>query len=130
MSLVDPLSDALINLKNRDMASKRDCVIRPRFKLLLEVLKIMKENGFINSFEAVEDGREGLVKIDLNGKINDCKAIKPRFAVKKDEFEKFEKRFLPSKDLGLLLVSTPKGLMTHRKAKEELTGGRLIAYIY
>ena len=57
-------------------------------------------------------------------------AIKPRFAVKATEYEKFEKRYLPAKGFGILIVSTVKGLMTHYEAKQQGLGGRLIAYCY
>jgi len=64
------------------------------------------------------------------GRINDCGVIKPRFPVKKNEFEKWEKRYLPSPDVGLLVISTSKGVMTHREAKELGIGGVLLAYVY
>jgi small subunit ribosomal protein S8 len=57
-------------------------------------------------------------------------AIKPRFPVKLENFEKFEKRYLPAKGFGHMLISTSKGLMLHEQAKEQKVGGRLIAYIY
>ena len=59
-----------------------------------------------------------------------CGAIKPNFSVKKDGFEKFEKRYLPAKDFGVLIVSTSQGIMTHVEAKEKKLGGKLIAYVY
>jgi len=130
MSLVDPISDALVNIKNNENAAKTDCAIRPASKLLGKILKVLQENDYISTFERIDDGREGIYRIQLVGRINDVKAIKPRYAVKKDEFEKYEKRYLPSKDVGLLIVSTSKGVTTHQKAKTENVGGRLIAYVY
>jgi len=130
MSRNDPIADALINLKNNENASKKECSIRPASKLLKEILKILQEKGYIGTFEFIDDGREGIFKVELLGKINECRAIKPRYAVKKTDFEKFEKRYLPSYDIGTLIVSTPKGVTTHNKAKEMQTGGRLLAYIY
>ena len=130
MSRNDPIADALINLKNNENASKKECVIRPASKLLKEILRIMQEKGYIGTFEFIDDGREGLLKVQLLGKINECRAIKPRYAVKKNDFESFEKRYLPSYDIGTLIVSTPKGVVTHAKAKEMETGGRLLAYVY
>jgi small subunit ribosomal protein S8 len=70
------------------------------------------------------------VVVYLDGRINKCRAIKPRFAVKHDDFEKFEKSFLISRDIGILIVSTTDGLMTHKLAKQKGLGGRLIAYVY
>ena len=130
MTLTDPIADSLVSIKNSDRASKHEVVLRPATSLLGEILKVIQKQGYIGTFELVEDGREGIYKISLNGHINDCKAIKPRYAVKKNGFEKFEKRYLPAKDIGVLVVTTPAGVITHREAKEKGLGGRLLAYIY
>jgi small subunit ribosomal protein S8 len=50
--------------------------------------------------------------------------------VKRDGFEKYEKRFLPAFNYGILIVTTPNGVMTHEDAKKEGIGGRLLAYVY
>ncbi len=130
MVLMDTVSDALISIKNSDRAAKEACTYRPASRLLGEILKIIKENGYINSYEFVQDGRDGTFRVALAGKINDCKAIKPRYAVKKNEFEKFEKRYLPAKNVGILIVSTPSGVMSHTEAKKNGSGGRLLAFVY
>jgi len=130
MSLVDPISDALIAIKNSDLASKKECSFRPASNLMGEILKVIQKMGYISTFELIDDGREGIFKVELLGKINNLRAIKPRYAVKKNEFEKYEKRFLPARDMGLLIISTPEGVMTHKQAKEKGVGGRLIAFIY
>ncbi len=130
MSLVDPVSDALVNIKNHEMAAKKECTFRPASKLLKEILKVMQKNNYVGKFEFIDDNREGLFKVELKGTINDCRAIKPRYAVKKNEFEKFEKRYLPSRDLGILIVSTPQGVKSHKETKKLGVGGRLLAYIY
>ena len=130
MALVDVVADALVHIKNSDTASKRECFFRPASKLLGEILKQLQKQGYISTFEFIDDGRSGIYRIELVGKINNCKAIKPRYAVGKNEFEKFEKRYLPSKDVGVLLVSTVNGVVTHRKAKKNGVGGRLIAFVY
>jgi len=127
---MDPIANALVNIKNNDVASKKECVFRPSSKLLGEILRVMQSRGYINAFEFVEDGRGGICRVELVGKINECKAIKPRYAVKKDGFEKYEKRYLPARDVGLIVVSTPQGLMTHTEAKSRGLGGKLIAFMY
>ncbi len=126
----DTIADALTNMKNHENAAKRVCTVRPASKLLREVLRIMKDKGYIEGYEPIEDGREGMFRINLAGRINECAAIKPRYAVRKDEFEKYEKRFLPSFDVGTIIVSTSKGVFTHQQAKEKELGGRLLAYVY
>ncbi len=127
---VDPISNALINIKNHEAAAKHGCSIRPASKLLGEILKVMQQNDYISTYEYVDDRREGIYKIALRGKINSCSAVKPRYAVKKSEFEKFEKRYLPARDIGIIIVSTPKGVMSHNEAKKAGIGGRLLAYVY
>lgn len=130
MSLVDPLADALVNLKNSENAAKKECILRPASKLLGKILKVLQENQYIGTFEFIDDGREGMFKVGLVGRINNCGAIKPRYAVKKNEFEKYEKRYLPAKDVGLLIVSTSQEILTHKETKKRAIGGRLMAYIY
>ena len=89
----------------------------------------MKDNKYIGDFKEYL-GRGGYIKINLLGKINKCGSIKPRFSIKKNEIEKYEKRYLPAKDFGIIIISTNKGLTTHHQAKEKGFGGRLISYIY
>jgi small subunit ribosomal protein S8 len=130
MAVNDTLSNALTAIKNAENAAKKECFVRPASKLLGKILELMKKNGYIASFELIEDGRDNTYKISLKGVINECKTIKPRYSTKKDEFEKFEKRFLPAKDIGIIIVTTSKGILTHREAKEKGLGGKLLAYIY
>lgn len=125
----DILADALVTIKNAEKVGKKECVI-PASKLVKAVLKILQAHNYISSFEFVDDGKGGKFRVELKGKIIDCKAIKPRFSVKLEEFEKFEKRFLPAREFGLLIISTPKGIMDHKKARELRIGGKLLAYCY
>ncbi len=130
MARNDPLADALTNIKNHEMVGKLELTIYPASKLLLKVLEIMQRHGYVKEFEFIDDGREGMVRVKLAGKITDCGAIKPRFPVKKDEWTKWEKQFLPARGIGILIVSTPEGLMTQYEAQEKGLGGVLIAYVY
>lgn len=125
-----PLVDALSTIKNADDMGKEECVISPWSKLIEGVLNIMEEKGYIGGFEKIEDGRGGKLVIELTGKINKCGAISPRFPIKRTEIEKMEKRFLPAKDFGFLILTTPKGLMTNKGIKEAGIGGKLLAYFY
>lgn len=128
--LNDPLSNMMSNMLNATISGKSECQIRPISEIMAKILTIMQENHYIGKHEITEDNRGNAATIFLIGKINKCGAIKPRFSVKKNEYEKFEKRFLLAKDFGLLFISTPKGLMTHIEAKEKGFGGKLIAYVY
>jgi small subunit ribosomal protein S8 len=128
--LIDPLSDAMSNMKNHERAGKLECMLKPASKVIAKVLKVMQDKGYIGEFEFVDDGKAGKFKVQLLGKINECNVIRPRFAVKMGDYEKYEKRFLPARDFGILVVSTSKGVMTHPEAKEAGVGGRLMAYVY
>ncbi|MDO8339374.1 MAG: 30S ribosomal protein S8 [Candidatus Burarchaeum sp.] len=126
----DPLADALNTIKTHEIAGKPECTILPASKIVREVLLIFQRKGYIGEMEFVDNGTSGAFEVQLVGKINSCGTIKPRFAVKKTDWNKWEQRYIPSKDFGLLIVSTPKGMMTNSEAKDKNTGGRLIAYVY
>lgn len=128
--LNDPLANAFSKIMNAEMTEKTQVILKPVSKLLSKMLEIIQDKRYIGNFKFINDGKGGFVKLELIGKINKCKVIKPRYAVKQNGFEKFEKRYLPAKDFGLIFVSTPKGVMTHIEAKEKKLGGRLLAYIY
>ncbi len=127
---MDTLSNGLTTIINNEMRNKRECIISPASKLLGRVLRIMQLNGFVGEFEFIDDGRSGKFKVQLLGRINKCGAIRPRFPVKFEEFETWEKKFLPSRDVGIMVVSTSNGVISHREAEEKNIGGRLLAFVY
>jgi small subunit ribosomal protein S8 len=128
--LLDPLADALSTIKNAESIGKPECTIRPASKVIGSVLKVMKDKGYIGDFEFIDDGKSGVFKVQLKGKINKCGVIRPRHAVKNTEFETWEKRFLPAKGFGSIILTTPDGVMTHSEARENGLGGQLLAYVY
>lgn len=128
--LHDPLNDAMSQIKNAEHRGKRECTIRPSSKLIGRILKVMQDNGYISQFEYVDDGKSGQFKVSLTGNINNCGIIKPRYSVKRDELERFESRYLPAQDFGVLILTTTQGVMTNAKAKEMGVGGKLLAYVY
>lgn len=126
----DTLSNALSKIMNAEKAGKNGCEIRPSSSSIVQVLTILKENGYLGEVEERKDNRGKSLAVNLIGSINKCGSIKPRFPVKKGSFEGFEKRYLPAKDFGVIIVSTSKGVMSHSEAKQKGLGGRLIAYCY
>src|SRR3989344_9470779 len=103
MALNDTLGNVLSNINNYEKVGKPEIVVKPASRLILNVLKIINENGYIGSFEVIKDGKSNLVKINLLGNINKCGVIKPRFPYKVEELNKFEKRYLPARDFGFLI---------------------------
>ena len=128
--LNDPLAAALSKTLNAETKNKKEVLIKPVSKMIKTILLIMNENNYIGSFEENKDGKGNFLKVNLLGNINRCGVIKPRFSTTKDEFEKWEKRYLPAKDMGIIIISTPNGIMTHYQAKEKKIGGKLLAYCY
>ena len=128
--LNDPLADAMSAIKNAEQKGKRECIIKPASKLIGGVLKVLKEEGYIREFEFIEDGKAGTFKVTLNGVINDCGVIKPRYPVKYTELEKWESKYLPARDFGILILTTTKGIISQKKAKEDNIGGKLLVYAY
>ena len=128
--LNDTLSNLMSKILNSGKAGKTSCIVSPVSKQMIKILEIMKDNTFIGDYKIVRDARAGYVEINLINAINNCKVIKPRFAFKKSTLEKYEKRFLPAKEFGIIIVSTSKGMMTNKESREKGLGGRLIAYVY
>jgi len=130
MAMNDILAAAMSNIQNAEKIGRKEVFAKPYSKIIKAVFEIMQNHHYIGSFEVVKDGKGDFVKINLIGAINKCGVIKPRFSVTKDNFEKFEKRYLPAKDFGIIILSTSQGIMTLDEAKEKGIGGKLIAYIY
>lgn len=128
--LNDPLANALSMILNAESRSKKSCTITPVSTLIKKVLTIMNTSNYIGKFTETETSRGMVLTVNLLSAINKCGAVKPRHSVKNNDFEKFEKKFLPAKDFGFIVVSTPQGVMTHIEAKQKSLGGTLIAYFY
>jgi small subunit ribosomal protein S8 len=125
----DLVSGLFTTLQNNEMVRNRECIYYAS-KLIGEMLKTLQRHGYIGAIEYIEDGRGGKFRIQLLGRINRAAPIRPRFSVKKDEYEKWEQQYLPSKDIGILMVTTSQGVMSHKEAKTKGLGGKLLGYVY
>ena len=123
----DILADALNGIRNAKKARKENVKIKRVSKLLIEVLKIMKQKGAVKKYKIDTKGK--FVEVSL-GDFLDCRAVKPRFSVKKDQIEKYRVRYLPARNVGTVIISTGKGLMSHDEATEKGMGGSVLAYFY
>ena len=126
----DPLSDAFVRIYNAEQAGHYEVSLSPASKLLDNMLKIMQISGYVGEFERVSNGRGDAFRVELVGAINRCGVIKPRHSVKRSDFDKWESRYLPARDFGLLIMTTNDGVMHHYDAKDKKIGGRLLAYVY
>lgn len=115
---------------NSSKISKNVVTIFPVNNVIKRILEIMHDNQYLGECKVIEDNKGNSMEINLIGAINNCNVIKPHFSVKKDEYEKYEKRFLPSRNMGIMIVSTSEGIMTHAQAKKKNIGGKLLAFCY
>jgi small subunit ribosomal protein S8 len=127
---MDTIANGLTTIMNNERRRKKECIIEPSSKLLGNVLRVIQMNGYIGEFEFIDDGRLGKFRVQLLGRVNKCGAIRPRFAVKVKDFEKWEKNYLPSKDIGAIAISTSQGVMSNKEAKQKRIGGQLLAFVY
>tara|TARA_Y100000310_G_C20209830_1_gene590788 strand:- start:55 stop:444 length:390 start_codon:yes stop_codon:yes gene_type:complete len=128
--LNDPLAATLSKIQNAERVGKKEVVIRPVSKMIKTVLQIMNDHNYVGSFEEIKEDAQRSIKVNLLGNVNKCNVIKPRFSTAHGMFTKWEKRYLPARDFGIIIVSTSEGVMTHTGAKEKGIGGKLIAYCY
>ena len=126
----DPLANALSGLDNAESVGHLEQTIQPASNEIGSVLEVLSDRGYVDDFEFVDDGKAGRYEVELKGAINACGPVKPRYTAKADEYEKWEKRFLPARDYGTLVVTTSHGIMSHYEAREEGIGGQVIAYVY
>ena len=130
MSLNNPLATVLSRIQNAERLGKRELTTHVNSKVIRAVLQILKDEGYIAAFTETPDKKGASLTITLCGRLNKTGVITPKFNVKTEDFVQFEKRYLPAKDFGALILTTNKGVITHKKAKEENVGGKLIAYVY
>lgn len=128
--LNDPLANALSGITNAEIGGKVSCLANPSSNIIKAVLNLLKENHYLGDIETVSVDKGGILKINLIGNINKCGAVKPRFSLTKANYEKFEKRYLPAKGFGILVVTTSQGIMLHSEALKKGIGGKLLAYCY
>jgi len=128
--MVDIINDFFAHVTNCVNVGKFEIEFGPINKLLINCLEKLKEKGYVEYYEVLTWERGGKVKVKFTEYFNKGNAIKPRFPVSYKELEKWEKRFLPARGFGILLISTDKGIKTNDECKKEKIGGVLIAYVY
>ena len=122
----DIVADGLNQIMNAKRIQKKELTIKRISKVLTGLLNMMKSRGHID-FEVDEEAKTVTVKII---KLNECKAVKPRYYVGVSDIDKYLRRFLPSRNFGSLVISTNKGMLDHKEAVKENLGGSVVAYFY
>ena len=122
----DIVSDGLNQIMNAKRIEKRELTIKKYSKVLLGLFDMMKADGHID-YEVDEEAKTVSVKII---KLNECRAVKPRYYVGVADIDKYLRRFLPSRNFGSLVISTNQGLLNHKDTVKNEIGGSVIAYFY
>lgn len=131
MVMTDPIADMLTRIRNATVV--RDKVVEvPSSKIKLELTKILKDEGYIQDYEVMDNAVQGKIRIYLkyNGKENVISGLKRiskpglRVYAQKDEIPKV------LAGLGIAILSTSKGIMTDRKARTEGVGGEVVCYVW
>lgn len=130
MSLNDPLASALSKILNAERVGKDTVELYPVSKQVRQILEIFNNQQYVGSYEQQDTTRGSVIVVNLLHTINKVGAIKPRFSFTKQQYEQVEKRYLPAKDFGVIIVSTSSGIMTLNDAKQKGIGGKLLAYCY
>ena len=131
MVTTDPIADMLTRIRNANQA-KHENVTMPASRLKLEILAVLKNEGYISEYEKVEDGKQGIIKVTLkyNNKDRVIKGIKKiskpglRVYAKSSELPKV------LNGLGVAIISTSNGIMTDREARSKKLGGEVIAFVW
>ena len=121
----DIVSDGLNRIMNAKRAGKTEVTLKHSSKFLVNVLAIGKLKKYISDYHTTPHGL--IVEF---GNFNSCRAVKPRYIVKVGDIDKYMRRYLPAKGMGIIVISTSKGLVTHQTAMEKNIGGSIIAYFY
>ena len=132
MTMTDPIADMLTRIRNANVV-KHETVDVPASNMKKELSRILLEEGFIRGYDVIEDGKQGIIRIQLKygqtGErvISGLKRIsKPGMRVYADKNE--VPRVLNG--LGISIISTSKGILTDKQARKENVGGEVICYVW
>jgi len=126
---MDRFADAINKIKTNERIGRMECDLYST-KLLKSVMDVLQRESYVDGFEERVEGRAKVLKVKLSNKINSIGVIKPRYSIQSNDILKYEARYIPSRDFGILILSTSKGIMTNKEAKAQNVGGRLLAYVY
>lgn len=131
MVMTDSIADMLTRIRNANQA-KHEVVEMPASRIKLEVLAVLKNEGYISEYEKIEDGKQGVIKVTLKY-INKERVIKGLMRISKPGLRVYAKsNALPKvlNGLGVAIISTSNGVMTDREARKQKLGGEVIAFVW
>ena len=130
--MTDPIADMLTRIRNGNNA-KHDSVDVPASNIKKEIARILLDEGFIKGYDIIEDGKQGIIKIDFKYGQNNEKVISGIKRISKPGLKVYVKHNEVPKvlgGLGIAMLSTSKGIMTDKTARKENVGGEVICYVW
>ena len=132
MPTTDPVADMLTRIRNANKAMHEQCDV-PASKVKEQIAKVLKNEGFIKDYQVIKTGVQGVIRVSLKYTQDRTRVISGLKRVSKPGLRKY----LGSTDIprifggmGTVIMSTPKGIMTGRKAKKQKVGGEVMAYVW
>jgi len=132
MQITDSIADLLTRIRNANSA-KHPTVDVPASNIKKAIVQILVEEGYIKNFQVIDDGKQGVIMINLKYGENRSQVITGLRRVSKPGLRIYSScEDMPKvmKGLGIAIVSTPKGVMTDRKARELNVGGEVLAFVW
>ena len=132
MVMTDPIADMLTRIRNANQMRHENVTV-PASTLKINILKVLKEEGFIANYELVKDEKQGLVTIALKYTSENERVIKGLKRISKPGLKVYAQvDELPRvlNGLGIALISTSKGIKTDKEARQENLGGEVLAYVW
>jgi len=129
--MTDPIADLLTRIRNANKMHHEKVSI-PSSSLKLNILKVLKEEGFITDYVVIEDNKQNNIEVTLKYNNNEC-VIKGLRRISKPGLRKYtDVDNLPKvlHGLGIAIISTSKGVMTDSEARKQKVGGEVLAYVW
>ena len=132
MQITDPIADMLTRIRNAGSA-RHETVDIPNSKMKKAIAEILLEEGYIKSFQLIDDGTQGIIRVTLKYLPGKEKAIQGLRRVSKPGLRVYAgAEELPQvlRGLGIAIISTSKGVMTDKKARAQHVGGEVLAFVW
>ncbi|WP_186576156.1 30S ribosomal protein S8 [Aquibacillus kalidii] len=132
MVMTDPIADMLTRIRNANMV-RHEKLELPASKVKKEIADILKREGFVRDYEFIEDSKQGVLRIFLKYGTNEERVITGLKRISKPGLRVYAKADeLPKvlNGLGIAIVSTSKGVLSDKEAREQAIGGEVLAYIW
>ncbi|TQQ84310.1 30S ribosomal protein S8 [Peptacetobacter hominis] len=132
MTMTDPIADMLTRIRNANTV-KHETVDVPASNIKKEIARILLEEGFVKGYDVIEDGKQGIIRLQLKYGVEGERVISGLKRISKPGMRVYSaKDEIPKvlNGLGIAIISTSKGILTDKEARKENVGGEVICYVW